>query len=107
MPSLSPVLFLRNGFLHCCWKRRLGYFHRNSPDSRLPINPDLNDTQKTVTDEKNIPGIVLGVANVDQEIYFQGGGYHRFGDSSSGEINPESVFWICSQTKMIAAVSDP
>lgn len=61
--------------------------------------------QKSVTDEKKIPGIVLGVANVEREIYFQGGGYHRFNDSSSGEISPNSVFWICSQTKMIAAVS--
>ena len=27
------------------------------------------------------------------------------GDASSGEVNPDSVFWICSQTKMITAVS--
>ncbi|KAF5325215.1 hypothetical protein D9619_009738 [Psilocybe cf. subviscida] len=60
---------------------------------------------KSVTDEKKIPGIVLGVANVEREIYFQGGGYHRFNDSSSGEISPNSVFWICSQTKMIAALA--
>jgi hypothetical protein len=69
------------------------------------IDTDFGGSQKIVTDEKKIPGIVLGVANVDREIYFQGGGYHRFDDSSSGEINPDSIFWICSQTKMIAAVS--
>lgn len=28
-------------------------------------------------------------------------------DPSSGEINPETVFWICSQTKMITHVSLP
>jgi CubicO group peptidase (beta-lactamase class C family) len=55
-------------------------------------------------DSGEVPGFVLGVSNVDGEIYFQGGGNNIVGNTSSGDINPDSVFWICSQTKMIAAV---
>ena len=60
--------------------------------------------QKETIAAKKIPGFVLGVSNIEREIYFRGGGTNVIGDLSSGEVNPDSVFWICSQTKMIAAV---
>jgi hypothetical protein len=63
--------------------------------------------QKETLAAKKIPGFVLGVSNIEREIYFQGGGTNVIGDLSSGEVNPDSVFWICSQTKMIAAVRPP
>ena len=55
--------------------------------------------------EKNIPGFVYGASNLDEEIYFHGGGPNVVGDSSSGEVGPDSIMWICSQTKLIASVS--
>jgi hypothetical protein len=63
--------------------------------------------QKETISAKKIPGFVLGVSNIEREIYFQGGGTNVIDDLSSGEVNPDSVFWICSQTKMIAAVRPP
>lgn len=45
------------------------------------------------------------MSNVEGEIYFQGGGRSIPDDPQSPEIDADSVFWICSQTKMIAAVS--
>ena len=52
-----------------------------------------------------IPGFVYGVSNLDEEIYFNGGGPKVVGDPSSGEVGPDSIMWICSQTKLIASVS--
>jgi hypothetical protein len=48
---------------------------------------------------------VYGVTNLDEEIYFHGGGPNVVGDLSSGEVGPDSIMWICSQTKLIASVS--
>ena len=48
---------------------------------------------------------MFGVTNLDDEIYFHGGGPNVVGDPSSGEVGPDSVMWICSQTKLIASVS--
>lgn len=51
-----------------------------------------------------MPGFVLGVSNMDEEIYFGGGGPKSIGSRQTETVNPDSVFWICSQTKMIVAV---
>jgi len=48
---------------------------------------------------------VYGVSNLDEEIYFNGGGPKVVGDPSSGEVGPDSVMWICSQTKLIASLA--
>ncbi|KAF8186368.1 beta-lactamase/transpeptidase-like protein [Pholiota molesta] len=72
-----------------------------SPDGKSA----LDDFIKETLDSGEVPGFVLGVSNVDGEIYFQGGGNNIVGNTSSGDINPDSVFWICSQTKMIAALA--
>ena len=48
---------------------------------------------------------MYGVSNLDGEIYFNGGGPNTVGDPSSGEVGPDSIMWICSQTKLIASVS--
>ena len=47
---------------------------------------------------------MLGVTTVDEEVYFKGGGKRVFGDLSSGNVDPDSIFWVCSQTKMITRV---
>jgi CubicO group peptidase (beta-lactamase class C family) len=51
-----------------------------------------------------LPGFVLAVSNIDEEIYVKGGGRHNHDDPSSREADPDSVFWICSMTKLITAV---
>lgn len=53
---------------------------------------------------KDLPGIIVGVADVDGEIYFKGSRNKVIRDPTSGEIDADSVLWICSQTKMITAV---
>jgi CubicO group peptidase (beta-lactamase class C family) len=65
----------------------------------------LDDLVAQVIEAKNIPGFVYGVANLDEEIYFHGGGPNVVGDPSSGEVGPDSIMWICSQTKLITSLA--
>ncbi|KAF8905737.1 beta-lactamase [Gymnopilus junonius] len=65
----------------------------------------LDNLIKGTLDSKKTPGFILGVSNTDGEIYFNGGGSRIQNDLGSGEVNPDSIFWICSQTKLITAVA--
>ncbi len=58
-----------------------------------------------IVEGRTLPGFVFGAASLDEEIYFNGGGYKIVDDSASGEDNGDTVFWVCSMTKMIAHVS--
>lgn len=51
-----------------------------------------------------VPGLVVGISGQDAEIYFKAAGNNVVGDPSRGKITDDSVFWICSQTKMIVSV---
>jgi len=54
-------------------------------------------------EEKKLSCVICGVSTVDdEEIYFNSGGYHSMDDPSSGKIDKDSIFWICSQTKLVA-----
>ncbi|KAF9525267.1 beta-lactamase/transpeptidase-like protein [Crepidotus variabilis] len=65
----------------------------------------LDDAINKAVAGGQLPGVVLGVSNLDEEIYFKGGGPLDAGDPKSGEVDPDTVFWICSQTKMIVALA--
>uniref|UniRef100_A0A8H7XU60 Beta-lactamase-related domain-containing protein n=1 Tax=Psilocybe cubensis TaxID=181762 RepID=A0A8H7XU60_PSICU len=65
----------------------------------------LTNYIKETLQSKTIPGFVLGVSNINEEIFFEGGGSRIVDDIESGEITPDSIFWICSQTKMITALA--
>ncbi|PPQ86188.1 hypothetical protein CVT25_006931 [Psilocybe cyanescens] len=58
-----------------------------------------------IADEKKIPGFVFGVTSVDKEIYFNSAGYNVVNDPESGAVGPDSMFWICSQTKLVAHIA--
>ncbi|RDB17129.1 Acyltransferase mlcH [Hypsizygus marmoreus] len=51
------------------------------------------------------PGLVFGASSAEKELLFAHAGPRVFGDSSSGPLSSESVFWICSQTKMIVSIA--
>jgi CubicO group peptidase (beta-lactamase class C family) len=71
----------------------------------VTLNPNgkeaLDNLVAKVVQEQKIPGFVFGATSVDEEIYFKGGGYNVVNNPASGEVNEDSVFWICSQSKMI------
>ncbi|KIM38852.1 hypothetical protein M413DRAFT_447549 [Hebeloma cylindrosporum] len=52
-------------------------------------------------EDKKIPGFVFGATSVDEEIYFNAGGNHIVDDPSSAPVTEDTVFWICSQTKLL------
>ena len=47
---------------------------------------------------------MFGATSVDEEIYFKAGGNNVVDDPLSGPVTEDSVFWICSQSKMITHV---
>ena len=58
--------------------------------------------QVRVIEEKKLPCVTYGVSTVDdEEIYFNYGGFNSVDDPASGEVNKDSIFRICSQTKLI------
>lgn len=50
---------------------------------------------------------MFGATSVDEEIYFKAGGSHIVDDPSSAPVTEDTVFWICSQTKMLVHVRVP
>ncbi|KJA25269.1 hypothetical protein HYPSUDRAFT_199807 [Hypholoma sublateritium FD-334 SS-4] len=73
-----------------------------SPSGKRALDNFIKNTVESGT----VPGFVVGVANVDGEIYFQGGGSTTAANPTSDlTVNADSVFWICSQTKMITALA--
>ncbi|KAF8186232.1 beta-lactamase [Pholiota molesta] len=71
------------------------------PSDKRAADDFINET----VEAGEVPGFVFGVSDVDGEIYFRGGGNNVVGDASSGDVDPDSVFWICSQTKLITALA--
>lgn len=53
---------------------------------------------------KRTPGLVFGVTNAERELCWAYAGTGVLGDASSGAVTPDSVFWICSQGKLILSV---
>jgi len=47
----------------------------------------------------------MGATTVEGEIYFNSGGHKSVDDPASGEVNGDTIFWICSMTKMIAHIA--
>ncbi|KDR77348.1 hypothetical protein GALMADRAFT_443271 [Galerina marginata CBS 339.88] len=62
----------------------------------------LDNLVANVVQDQKIPGFVFGASSIDEEIYFKAGGYNVVNDPTGGEVNEDSMFWICSQSKMIA-----
>ncbi|TEB29645.1 beta-lactamase/transpeptidase-like protein [Coprinellus micaceus] len=55
--------------------------------------------------ENKLPGFALAVSSIDEQLYASAGGYKTFGVPSSGRVTPESVFWICSMTKLVTSIA--
>ncbi|KAJ7511439.1 beta-lactamase/transpeptidase-like protein [Mycena galericulata] len=54
---------------------------------------------------KSTPALFFGIATVDGEIYTRTAGTKLIDDSSSGSIDEDTVFWLCSQTKLITTIA--
>ncbi|KAJ7683565.1 beta-lactamase/transpeptidase-like protein, partial [Mycena rosella] len=54
---------------------------------------------------KSTPALFFGVTNVDGEIYMHQAGTKWVDNPSSGFIDEDTVFWVCSQTKLITTIA--
>ncbi|PPQ75927.1 hypothetical protein CVT26_006379 [Gymnopilus dilepis] len=66
---------------------------------------DLDNYINELLAAKRLPGFILGVSNTEEEIYFHGGGLRIVNDDASGQVNPDSVFWVCSETKLVTYIA--
>ena len=72
------------------------------PNASLTESYRCITRQVKIIEEKKFPCVTYGVSTVDdEEIYFNYGGFNSVDDSSSGEVNKDSIFRICSQSKLI------
>ncbi|KAJ7095963.1 beta-lactamase/transpeptidase-like protein, partial [Mycena belliarum] len=51
------------------------------------------------------PALFFGVTNVEEEIYMHQAGMKLVDDPVGGFIDEHSVFWLCSQTKLITTIA--
>ncbi|KAJ7500942.1 beta-lactamase/transpeptidase-like protein [Mycena galericulata] len=56
-------------------------------------------------ESKSTPALFFGITTADEEIYTRQTGTKFFDDSSSGSIDEDTVFWLCSQTKLIVTIA--
>ncbi|TFK27414.1 beta-lactamase, partial [Coprinopsis marcescibilis] len=52
-----------------------------------------------------LPGFVLAVSNVDEQLYANVGGNKTYGDPTSAVANTNSVFWLASMTRLLTSIS--
>ncbi|KAF5384134.1 hypothetical protein D9615_003355 [Tricholomella constricta] len=62
-------------------------------------------TQSDAVESKRTPGLVFGATSVEKELFFTHAGPRLFDDPSGGPMSDDSIFWICSQTKMLASIA--
>ncbi|KAH6909539.1 beta-lactamase [Coprinopsis sp. MPI-PUGE-AT-0042] len=75
--------------------------------------PRLSDAGKKALDqllaqtakEGCLPGFVLAVSSVDEQLYAQGGGHINHDDPNSSKATPGHVFWLCSMSKLLTALA--
>ncbi|TFK28569.1 beta-lactamase [Coprinopsis marcescibilis] len=65
----------------------------------------LDDLVAETIQSGRLPGFVLAVSNVDEQIYANAGGNKTYGDANSPPVTPDSLFWICSMTKLLVGLA--
>ncbi|KAF9541421.1 beta-lactamase/transpeptidase-like protein [Agrocybe pediades] len=55
--------------------------------------------------EGKVPGASLVVGSPDTELYFGASGVQSFGDPSAGNVDRNSIFWVCSHTKLVVTIA--
>ncbi|KAF9483310.1 beta-lactamase/transpeptidase-like protein [Pholiota conissans] len=65
----------------------------------------LDDVVATLAMGQTIPGFALGATTSKEEIYFNFGGNKIIDNQSSDAVGPDTVFWICSMTKLVAHIA--
>ncbi|KAF8893004.1 beta-lactamase/transpeptidase-like protein [Infundibulicybe gibba] len=61
--------------------------------------------QDDATRNKTLPGLACGITSTEGELFVASSGTKVFDDPSSGAVDVDTVEWICSETKLIAALA--
>ncbi|KAF9045334.1 beta-lactamase/transpeptidase-like protein [Panaeolus papilionaceus] len=94
--------YIYNKKVQGCTHILLTLSHISMPVSLSPEGRRALDELSRQTAERNvIPGFVYAASSVDGEIYLTSGGTKLVDDPTSAPVDPDTVFWICSMTKML------
>jgi hypothetical protein len=63
--------------------------------------------QSEAASSKSTGGLFFGVTTADQVIYMHQEGTKFVDDPTGGAVDEDTVYWLCSQTKLITTVSSP
>ncbi|TFK28558.1 beta-lactamase/transpeptidase-like protein [Coprinopsis marcescibilis] len=65
----------------------------------------LDDLVANTVKSNRLPGFVLAVSNVDEQLYANAGGNQTYGDPNSAVATTDSVFWLASMTRLLTSIS--
>ncbi|TFK31422.1 beta-lactamase/transpeptidase-like protein [Crucibulum laeve] len=65
----------------------------------------LDDLLTQTVESRKMPNICFGATTAKENLYFNARGSRVFNESASGEIDKNSVYWICSETKTITSIA--
>ncbi|PPQ74395.1 hypothetical protein CVT26_000946 [Gymnopilus dilepis] len=65
----------------------------------------LDELLSKAVAEGKVPGASYAVTGLDKELYYGEAGLKSFEDPSAGKIHDKSLFWICSQTKLVSTIA--
>ncbi|KAF5310942.1 hypothetical protein D9619_008157 [Psilocybe cf. subviscida] len=75
----------------------------------ITLNPtgkeSLDKFFDTLARSGTLPAFAAGATSADAELYFKTAGKKLVNDNSSEDVNADSVFWICSMTKLVTHIS--
>ncbi|KAJ7204747.1 beta-lactamase/transpeptidase-like protein [Mycena pura] len=72
-----------------------------SPSTQEKLDQILSEAVAS----KSSPALFLAVSDADGPVYSRQVGTRHFDDPSSGLIDEDTVFWLCSQTKLITSIA--
>ncbi|KAJ3525361.1 hypothetical protein NMY22_g10610 [Coprinellus aureogranulatus] len=61
----------------------------------------LDEYIDSLTKDPRLPSFIFGATTAEATVYLRGSGFRVVGDPSSGDVDEDTAFWVCSEGKPI------
>ncbi|KAF8649414.1 hypothetical protein AX16_005855 [Volvariella volvacea WC 439] len=75
------------------------------PSLSLEAKDKIQSVLSLAVAEKRTPSLWFGATNTEEDLFIATEGTRVLGDPSSGELDDDSIFWVCSQTKLMVTIA--
>ncbi|PFH53281.1 hypothetical protein AMATHDRAFT_45559 [Amanita thiersii Skay4041] len=72
---------------------------------RQETQAEIVDIINQAIESKTLPNVVFGVTSAEKELIFAHAGTRVLSEPSSGYVDKDTIFWMCSMTKMVASLA--